>query len=57
MDTGAEISVLPKSILNSKQKNIGRVNLPTVFAANGSKIQIYGKVPLRLDLGFPKQFY
>lgn len=53
MDTGANVSVLPRNILgNSNNENKDYV----LYAANGSVIRTYGSRTLRLDLNLRRSF-
>lgn len=52
IDTGADVSVVPKGLHSAKVK-------PTstkLFAANGTPIEVYGEVLLKVNLGLRREF-
>lgn len=53
IDTGADISVLPSSLI--KHHNLKNTN-HTLFAANGTRIKTFGEKRLQIDLGLRRCF-
>lgn len=52
IDSGADVSAMPRILPSSKIK-------PTsydLYAANGTKINVYGQVLLKLNLGLRREF-
>lgn len=53
IDTGADMSVVPPS---SHETNTLKPNQSELFAANGTPIKLYGKNPLKVQLGLRREF-
>ena len=54
VDTGAAVSIIPRSSVTASFCRTLRPMENTLTAANGSKISTYGSHPLTLDLGFAR---
>ena len=54
VDTGAAVSIIPRSSVTASFCRTLRPMDNTLTAANGSKISTYGSHPLTLDLGFAR---
>ena len=54
VDTGAALSIIPRSSVSASFCRTLRPMDKTLTAANGSKISTYGYHPLTLDLGFAR---
>ena len=52
VDTGADISVLPKHMAKKKSTRINFM----IYAANGSAIPTYGEVNIKLNLSLRREF-
>ncbi|XP_037930334.1 uncharacterized protein LOC119665090, partial [Teleopsis dalmanni] len=55
IDTGADLSVLPKKFGTKRGKSVA-LSLPSLFAANGTPIRAYGTKRLSLSLGLRRDF-
>lgn len=56
VDTGADISVIPKNELRPKNKTFEPQSKIKLFAANGSIINTYGTKTMTLDLGLRRSY-
>lgn len=54
IDTGADISVIPKSVC--AKSNINMVHIPKLYAANGTNINTYGAVRKSVNLNLRRDF-
>lgn len=57
IDTGADVSVVPKSYVKKNLTLINNNNIPVnLFAANATPIRTFGAIVLALDLGLRRNF-
>lgn len=56
IDTGADVSIIPPSMIERSNYKNDETNLSSLFAANGSIIKTYGEKRLELNLGLRRSF-